>query len=156
MASLALYIFFTFSHKRHNFLGKLLNIKGFFLFSLQVWYETFLILRRILRDITTNVHKSSCNLSAIFCQISSKHNFFYIFSKNTQIPNFMEIRPVEAEMFHAARETAMAQLIVPYGNFAEAPKHVIVGLSSLLTKGPTKTIIYLKLNNSVLYVIGCQ
>jgi len=30
----------------------------------------------------------------------------------------MEIRPVGGVMFHAGGETAMTQLIVPYGSFA--------------------------------------
>jgi hypothetical protein len=32
-------------------------------------------------------------------------NFFYGFSKNTQIPNFMKILPVEAELFYADGRT---------------------------------------------------
>ena len=44
------YIFPTLSHKRHDFLRKLLNIKRMFWFSLQLWSEIFRILRRIQRD----------------------------------------------------------------------------------------------------------
>jgi len=34
-----------------------------------------------------------------------------IFSKHSQIPNFMEIRPVGAELFHADRRTDITNLI---------------------------------------------
>jgi len=52
------------------------------------------------------------------------------FSKNTQISNFMKIRPVGAELFHAdgrkdrqkTRRTHMTKLTVAFRNFANAPK----------------------------------
>jgi len=34
----------------------------------------------------------------------------------------MKTRPVEAELFHADRQTDMANLIVAFRNFANAPK----------------------------------
>ena len=50
------------------------------------------------------------------------------FSKNIQIPNFMKIRPVGAELFHAdrrtdgrrGRQTGMTKLMVAFYNFARA------------------------------------
>ena len=48
------------------------------------------------------------------------------FSKNTQISNFMKIRPVGAELCHEDRQsegrTDMTKLIVALHNFANAPK----------------------------------
>jgi len=48
------------------------------------------------------------------------------FLENTEISNFMKIRPVGAELFHADgrtnRRTGMAKLIVVFRNFANAPK----------------------------------
>jgi len=48
------------------------------------------------------------------------------FSKNPLIPNFMKIRPVGAELFHASRRTDgwtdMAKVIVAFRNFAKAPE----------------------------------
>jgi hypothetical protein len=44
---------------------KLLNIKCVFSFSLQLLFETFLILRRIQRDIVINVKTSSCKVPDI-------------------------------------------------------------------------------------------
>ena len=49
-----------------------------------------------------------------------------MFSKNVQIRNFMKIRPVGAELFHADRivgqRTHMTKLIVAFRNFAKSPK----------------------------------
>ena len=44
------------------------------------------------------------------------------FSRNTQIPNFIKIRPVGAELFHADKGTDMKKLIVALRNFANALK----------------------------------
>ena len=45
------------------------------------------------------------------------------FSKNPRIPNFMKIRPLEAELFHADGRTDMTKLILAVRNFASAPKN---------------------------------
>ena len=45
------------------------------------------------------------------------------FSKNTQISNFMKIRPVGAGLFFADRRTDMTNLIIAFRNFANAPKN---------------------------------
>ena len=79
-----------------------------FWLSLQLLSETVFILRRIQRDNIINVHRWS---------------FLVRFSKNTQISNFMKIRLGVNELFHADRETTnMTKLIVPFRNFANAPK----------------------------------
>jgi len=60
------------------------------------------------------------------------------FSKNTQIPDFIKIRPVGAELFHADGRTDgrsdMTKLIVVFRNFAHAPKnrHKMESLGCLL------------------------
>jgi hypothetical protein len=41
----------------------------------------------------------------LFLQILINFNFLNIFSKNTQISNFMKIRLVGAELYHAVRRT---------------------------------------------------
>jgi hypothetical protein len=70
----ALPYFYTLSHKRHDFRGKKLpNIKSVFWFSLQMWSETFLILRRTELDIAINVATSSS--SHYSCQIWFKLEF---------------------------------------------------------------------------------
>ena len=52
-----------------------------------------------------------------------KLKFSQQFSKNLQISNFMKIRPVGAELFHADGRTDMTKLIAPFRNFANAPKN---------------------------------
>jgi len=59
------------------------------------------------------------------CQILKKREFFSTdFWKNTQISNFMKIRPVGADVFHADGQTDV-KLIIAFSNFANAPKHGI-------------------------------
>jgi len=43
--------------------------------------------------------------------------------KKTQISNFIKIRPVKAEVFHADRWADMTKLIFAFRNFANVPKH---------------------------------
>ena len=45
-----------------------------------------------------------------------------IFEKNAQIPNFMKILPLEAELFHAERQTDMTKLKADVRNVVNAPK----------------------------------
>jgi len=47
-------------------------------------------------------------------------------SKNTQISNFMKIRPGEAEMFHADGRADMTKLVDTFRNFTSAPKRNIL------------------------------
>jgi hypothetical protein len=51
VASPAVQYFSTLSHKRHDFQNVLLDIECVFRFSLQLLSETFLILRRVERDM---------------------------------------------------------------------------------------------------------
>ena len=64
---LALLYFFTLSKNVANFGGKkkLLNIKHVFWFSLQLFSDTFLIVRIIQRDNTISVHRSSSKVPVI-------------------------------------------------------------------------------------------
>jgi hypothetical protein len=59
------------------------------------------------------------------------------FSKNPQISNFMKIRPVEAELFHADGRTDMTKPIVAFRNYANAPKSEISELQNSLAKSTT-------------------
>jgi hypothetical protein len=45
-----------------------------------------------------------------------------IFEKNSQISNYMKIRPLGAELFHAGRRTAITKLRISFRNLANAPK----------------------------------
>ena len=50
------------------------------------------------------------------------------FRKNTQMKNFVKIRPVKVELFHADRQADrridMTKLIVAFRNFSNAPKNI--------------------------------
>jgi hypothetical protein len=83
----------------------LLNIKCVFLFPRRLLSEKFLILRKIQRHIIINVHISARKVPNIFVRIEINSYFLDRFLKNTQIPNFMKIRPVRAELFHADSKT---------------------------------------------------
>jgi len=67
--------------------------------------QIFLSLRRNERDIIVNVHRSSCTHYS--CQILTKIEFSQqIFEKKKpQVSNFMIIRLVGAELFHADGQT---------------------------------------------------
>jgi len=57
--------FYIISHKTRFSKKKLLNTKCVVRFSLQLYSETFLILRRNKRDMIKNVHWSSCKVPVI-------------------------------------------------------------------------------------------
>jgi len=91
--------FSTLPHKRHDFRENVIEHKiCVFIFSTTL-SETMLILRRIQRDIITNVHWSSSKVPVILVTLQSQLNILERFSKNTQISNLTKIRPVGAE-FH--------------------------------------------------------
>jgi hypothetical protein len=57
------------------------------------------------------------------CQILKKLKIIpKDFRKNTQISNFIEIRPVGADLFYVDRRTDMTKLMVAFRDFANAPK----------------------------------
>jgi hypothetical protein len=104
VACLAVPYFSTLSHKRHD-CRKIYWTLNVFWFSLQLLSETFVILRRIQRDITINVHRPSREVPVIRVRFWLNLNFLDRFSKNTQISNLIKIRPVGAELFHADGRT---------------------------------------------------
>jgi hypothetical protein len=96
-------------------------------FDLQILSEIFLILRRNQRDAVINVHRSSCRVPVIHIRFEPTVNLFDIFSKNLQIPSFMKIPLVGADLFHADRQTDgrtdMTKPVVAFRNFTNAPKN---------------------------------
>ena len=106
------------------YLYLLVNVKRVFWFSVQLLFEIFLILS-IQRDFIINVYRSSCEVSVNLVRLWSKLNFLDKCSKS-QVSNFMKIRPVRAELFHADRQTDgrtdITKVIVPFRSFANAPK----------------------------------
>jgi len=53
-----------------------------------------------------------------------KPDFLDRFSKNTPISDFMKIRLVGAELFHADGHRDMTKLMVAFRSFANAPKNM--------------------------------
>ena len=72
-------------------------------------------------------HKCTCVFmysTCYFCQTLMKFSFFSTdFRKTAPISDFMKIRPVGAELFHADGQTDMTRLIISSHNFANAPKN---------------------------------
>jgi hypothetical protein len=98
----------------------------------------FPTLRSIKRYIIKNVYFSWSKVLSILVRFQCTVNFLDITSKNAQISNFINIRPVAAD-FHALRHTDrrqkgrkrdrtkngrtdMRELIVAFRNFANSPK----------------------------------
>ena len=108
----ALHYFSTSSHAWHDFRKTLLNIKYVFEFSLQLLSETFFILRITERVMTKNVYWSPRKVRAALVGFKWNLNFLDRFSKNTQISNFMKIRPVGDKLTRNST----------FRNFAKVPK----------------------------------
>jgi len=72
-----------------------------------------------------NLHWSLSKVPVMLVRFYLNMNFLNRFSKNIHVPNFMKIRPVGAELFHADgqahRQTYMTKLIIAFRNFVNAP-----------------------------------
>jgi hypothetical protein len=98
---------FVFPHKLINykiFGKKFIEHKMYVLIFSTILSEIFKILVIIRRDTIINLRMSSCNVSVILIRFQSYLKFFKIISANSQISNFMNIRPVRAELFHVQGE----------------------------------------------------
>ena len=74
---------------------KLLNIKCVFWFSIQLLFEIFPILKRILRDVVINVKMSSYKYPLFLSDFNKTWIFSTNFRKKTpKISNLIKIRPV--------------------------------------------------------------
>jgi len=80
-----------------------------------------------LSKILSQIHKGiRVQYPPFLSDFNQTLNFLTRLSKNPQIPNFMKIRPVGVELFHADErtdgETEMTKLIFAFHNPATAPK----------------------------------
>jgi hypothetical protein len=100
---------------------KLLNTKYVYRVPLQSVSEAFFITGRTERDMIKNVHWSPCKVPLFLPNFNETLNFLDEFFKNYQISNFMKIRSVVAELFHADRRTDITKLIVVFRNIANVP-----------------------------------
>jgi hypothetical protein len=94
-------VFFHLSHKRHDFQENLKNLC--FDFPYNFCLKCFSFLEEIQRCSHKFAQIFQCS-NCYSCQVLM-NLFPYRFSKNTQIPNFINLRPVEAELFHAGKWT---------------------------------------------------
>jgi len=101
-----------------------------FWFSLQLLSEKFLILRRLERDVITNVHLSSCQLPVFSWQI-----FTWIFSTYFRETLKYEISRTSVHCvpicYMSDRQADMTKLRVAFHNFASAPKYNGVSLMAI-------------------------
>ena len=101
---------------------KLLNTTCVFWFSLQLLTETFLILRRIERDMI----KMYICLHVLYLLFSSHLNDTLIFPTDFRKILKYQISwkyvPMETGLFHADGRTDTTKLIIAFRNFTNAPK----------------------------------
>ena len=113
----------TLSHKRYDFREKkkLMDTKCVFWFSLQLWSETFLILRTNERDRIKNVYWSSCEVPFILVRFQWHLNVLDRLSKNHQI----SWKSVQWEPSSSMRTDGRTwrSLILAFWDFANAPKN---------------------------------
>ena len=104
---------------------KLLNIICVFWFSLQLLSETFLILRRIWRDIILHIRWSSCTVPLLLSEFNEKLIFSITFEKYSNI-KFHEnpssgsrLVPWGRTERQTERQTDRTKLLVAFRNFAK-------------------------------------
>jgi hypothetical protein len=71
-------------------------------------------------------------MPVILAGLESSLSFLDRFSKNTQVWNLINLRPMGAELFHATDgQTDMTRLIVAFRDFAKASRDVLITYSRL-------------------------
>jgi len=137
---LALPYFSTLSHKMQDLRKKLLKLKFFLLFSLQILSETFLILRRIQRDIVTNVRSIHVKYRLLMPDLNESRivSRYIIKILKYQFSWKFLLWEQSCSCRQTYGRTDTTQLTVAFRNFMNAP-----------VKG-NHEIIYVKLNDEVL------
>ena len=98
------HIFWHYLINRTIFGQTLQEIKCVFWFSRQLLFETFLVVRRIQRDIVINVKTCSCKVPVMLVELHENWISLTDLRKQAQILNFVTMLPVVAELFHADRQ----------------------------------------------------
>jgi hypothetical protein len=97
--------FSALSHKRHDFREKVIEHKMCVLILSTTLSEAFLILRRIQRDITINVHRRSCKVPLLLSDFNGTWNCWTHLRKIVKYQISRKIRLVVVELFHAEGRT---------------------------------------------------
>jgi hypothetical protein len=91
----------TLSHKHYDFRKKVIQHKMcVFIFSTTFFVQNISLSRK-KRDIVKNVEMCSCKVPVILVGFSWNLNFLGWSSKKFQVSNFIKIRPLGEELFHA-------------------------------------------------------
>jgi hypothetical protein len=99
---------------------KIAKIKIFVLIFSTNFSEILVILRRNERHVIKNLYWSSSKVPITLVRFWRKLKFLHRFSKNIQISNFMNIRPMEIV---PCGRTDMMKPTVAFRNCAKAPKN---------------------------------
>jgi hypothetical protein len=89
--------------------GKKLNDTKCVLYFLYTFYVKHFLFSDEFTEIVIHVETSSCKLPVILVGFWYNLSFLSRFSKNAQISSFIKIRPMGAELFHAAGRTWRSQ-----------------------------------------------
>jgi len=98
-------------------------------FPLQSLLEPFLILRRNELDMIINLYRSLCKVLSLTSNFNENWIFSADFQNTHLMSNFMKIRPVRAELFHADGQTSVA-----FQSFAKTPKNRYCGADKSLAR----------------------
>jgi hypothetical protein len=126
MRHFSIYVLQFFQHYPINgtiFEKKLSIMKCVLWYSLQIVCGTFLIPRRIERDMISYACGSSSKIPDTLLRFKWNLKFLDRFAKNTQISNFMKMRPLGAELFRTDGRIDMTTLLFAFHNFANASKN---------------------------------
>jgi hypothetical protein len=129
---------------------------------LQLFWETFLVLRKIQRDITINVPTYVSSKVPVILVSLSYLGFLARLSKNTQISNLVKNLAVGVQLLRTYGRTDITKLIITFHNLANQWKrcfidnvvrdrHVILFYSSLKIQGEGS---YQKLSHDPCFAIS--
>jgi len=122
------HMFSTLTHKRNDFREKLLNKEFTFWFSLQFSSKTFLILRKIQRDIITEIHRSSRKVVATLVRFNETWNFSTDFRKISKYQisrnpsTLSQVVTYGQTDLRTDERTDVTKLVVVFRKSANAPK----------------------------------
>ena len=92
-------IFFTLSHKRHDFQGKKMSEhKMCVLISSITFVWNISHSKRIERDMLKNIYWYSCKVPVLLLRLQRNLNFLDKYSQNIQMQNFTKIRQMGADL----------------------------------------------------------